>query len=80
MNEKPSKRRTWDFHLVEGWYLGTSPKHYKHYDVWVRGTGEVRTTDTVCFKQENTTNPTVTPANAIVHAAKEPTEALKGNI
>ena len=25
--EKPSKRRTWAVHSVNGWYLGTSPGH-----------------------------------------------------
>ena len=32
------------------------------------------------FKHNHITNPTVTPADAIVHAAKELTEALKGNV
>ena len=32
------------------------------------------------FKHKHTTNPTVTPADSIVHAAKELTEALKGNV
>ena len=40
----------------------------------------MRSTDTVFFKHKNITNPTVTPADAIVHAAKELTEALKGNV
>ena len=40
----------------------------------------MRSTDTVFFKHKHITNPTVTPEDAIVHAAKELTEALKGNV
>ena len=80
INENPIKRRTWAVHSVDGWYLVTSPKHYQCYDVWVKGMGAVRITDTVFFKQKHITNPTVTLDNAIVHVAKELTEALKGNI
>ena len=48
--------------------------------MWVKGTGAVRSTDTVFFKRKHITNPTVTPADAIVNAAKDLTAALKGNI
>ena len=65
---------------MDGWYLGTSPKHYRCYDVWVKGMGTVRSTDTVFFKHKHITNPSVTPVDAIVCAAKYLTEALKGNI
>ena len=44
---KTSKRRTWEVHSVDGWYLGTSAKHYRCYDVWVKGTGAARSTNTV---------------------------------
>ena len=40
----------------------------------------MRSTDTVFFKHKHITNPTVTPADAIVHAAKELIEALKGKV
>ena len=40
----------------------------------------VRSTDTVFFEHNHITNPTVTPADAIFRAAKELTEALKGNV
>ena len=63
-----------------GWYLGTSAKHYRCYEVWVKVTGAVRSTDTVFFKHKRITNPTVTPVGAIFHAVKELTEAMKGNV
>ena len=40
----------------------------------------VRSTDTVFLKHKHITNPTVTPVDAIVHAAKELTESLKGKV
>ena len=48
--------------------------------MWVKGTGAVRSTDTVFFKHKHITNPTVTPADAIVNASKDLTAALKGNV
>ena len=80
IHEKPSKRWTWAVHSVDGWYLGTSPGHYRCYDVWVKGTGAVRSTNTVLFKHKHIKNPTVTPADAIVNAAKDLTAALKGDV
>ena len=50
------------------------------FDVWVKETGAVRSTNTVFFKHKHITNPNVTPADAIVYVAKELTEALKGNV
>ena len=48
--------------------------------MWVKGTGAVRSTDTVFFKQKHITNPNVTPTDAIVNASKDITAALKGNL
>ena len=48
--------------------------------MWVKGTGAVRSTDTVFFKHKHITNPTVTPAYAIVSTAKDLTAALKGKV
>ena len=48
--------------------------------MWLKGTGEVRSINTVFFRHKHTTKPTFAPVDAIVHAAKEVTEVLKGNI
>ena len=48
--------------------------------MWVKGTGAVRSTDTVFFKHKHITNPTVTPADAIVNVSKDLTLALKVNV
>ena len=37
-------------------------------------------TDTVFFKHKHIANPTVTPADAIINAAKDLTTALRGDI
>ena len=80
IHEKPSKRQTWAVHSVDGWYLGTSPGYNRCYDVWVKVTGAVRSTNTFFFKHKHITNPTVMPEYAIVNAAKDVTAALKGNL
>ena len=77
---KMSRFQSWAVNSVDGWYLRTSAKTYRSYDVWVNRIGSVRSTDTVFFKHKHITNPTVTPGEAIVHTAKELTEALKGNV
>ena len=46
----------------------------------VKGTGAGRSTKTVFFKHKHITNRTVTPADDIVHTAKELIEALKGKL
>ena len=33
IHEKPSVRRTWSPHAVDGWYLGPAPRHYRCYRV-----------------------------------------------
>ena len=48
--------------------------------MWVKGTGAVRSTDTVFFKHKHIKNPTVTPSDAIVNTAKDLTALLKGNV
>ena len=40
----------------------------------------MRSTDTVFFKHKHITNPTVTPADAIINAAKDITAALRGDV
>ena len=48
--------------------------------MWVKGTGAMRSTDTVFFKHKHLTTPTVTPADAIINAAKDLTAALRGEV
>ena len=78
IHEKPSKRKTCGFHSVDGWYLQTSPHHYRSYEVWSKQKGAELILDTVFLKHKHITNSTVLPEDAVVQAAKELTAALKG--
>ena len=75
---KPTRRKTWGERASDGWYLKTSPEHYRCHVVFVKQTRSKRITDTVFFKHKYITQPTVTPADAIVKAYQDLTLALKG--
>jgi hypothetical protein len=75
---KPSKRKTWGEHSSDGWYLRTSQEHYRSHVVLVKATRAKHITDTVFFKHKFITQPTVTPADAIIKACQDPKRALLG--
>ena len=80
IHDKPSKRRMWGVHAVDGWYLQTSPHHYRCYEVWSKHTGAEQISDRVYFKHKHITNTTVSPEDTVVQAAKELTAALQGHM
>ena len=80
MHEKPEQRKTWDKHSIDGWYVGTSFEHYRAFRIRAKSTKAERISDTVFIKHRYLTNPTVTPQDAVVKAAKDLTLALKGDI
>ncbi|KAL7502431.1 hypothetical protein ACHAXN_000395 [Cyclotella atomus] len=57
VHEKTDKRGMWAFNLLDGWYLYTSPKHYREHNCHIKETGSERLTDTIQFKHNNITNP-----------------------
>jgi hypothetical protein len=70
-------RKLWDPHSVNGWYIGTSFKHYRNSKVYCKKTNAERILDTVWFRHKYLTNPSLTAADHIVNAAAKLTEALK---
>ena len=78
IHEKTDKQGTWSYHSVDGWYLATSPKHYRVHNCYVKTTQAERLTDTIQFKHKNITNPTISPHDKIMHALANCKEALKG--
>ena len=54
--------------------------HYRYYWGWMRETKKIRGSDTLIFKHKYITNPSVTPGDAIVNAAKQLTSVLRGSI
>jgi len=78
VHEKSDKRGTWAFHSVDGWYLATSPEHYRTHKCHIKDTRNDRYSDTVQFQHKNITNPSVTPHDKIMHAIADCAKAVKG--
>jgi hypothetical protein len=77
MHKSTNRRRTWDAHSLNGWYLGTSPKHYWCHNIFWTKTRAERISDTVFFQHWYLTQPVVTPADAIINAMKNLQSAIK---
>ena len=79
VHEKTDKRGTWAFHSVDGWYLNTSPEHYRVHKCHIKQTRNERLSDTVHFKHKHITNPEITPQDKLMHAIAKCKEALLNN-
>ena len=77
MHESTERRKTWDVHSLNGWYLGTSDKHYRCHKIFCQKTRAERISDTVFFQHRYLTQPAVTPADAIIKAMGDLRSALK---
>eukprot|EP00804_Cyclotella_cryptica_P011209 CCRYP_007737-RB/>CCRYP_007737-RB protein AED:0.21 eAED:0.17 QI:0/-1/0/1/-1/1/1/0/1078 len=77
-HNKPNKRKSWGEHSSDGWYIGMAPEHYRCHKIFVKATRSIRISDTVFFKHKYITQPTVTPADAIVKAYQDLMHAIQG--
>ena len=77
VHEKTDKRGTWAYHSVDGWYLATSPEHYRTNLCHIKTTNSERFTDTAQFSHKIITKPTITHANKIMAAIAECDESIK---
>ncbi|KAL7551824.1 hypothetical protein ACHAWF_015016 [Thalassiosira exigua] len=80
MHVPPDKRKSWGVKSRRGHYVGTSLEHYRYYWGYFSDTRAIAGSETVSFKHKYITTPTVTPADAIVQAARQLANALKGNV
>ena len=78
MHESRDNRGTWAEQSIDGWYLGTSLKHYQCHIIHVKKTKSEQILDTVFFKHKYITQPTLTPVDTVVKAINDLTHALKG--
>ena len=78
MHMMPAQRRTFEEHTKTGYYLGNSWEHYRCHEVWINDTRSVRVGQTVFFKHQYLTQPTTTTSDAILKAAANLEQALKG--
>lgn len=72
----PKNKGTWAQHAAKGWYIGTSPDHYRAHIINVADTGSDRVSKSVYFKHKYITNPAMTHANKVVEAARALCKAL----
>ena len=78
VHEKADAWGTWAYHLIGGWYLYTSPKHYHTHVCHIKSTRHERLSNTVEFKHKQITNPTITHADKIMIAIAAVVKAIKG--
>ena len=75
---KPARRKSFGEHSEDGFYLRTSEEHYRTHVIFVKKTRAKRLADTVFFKHHYITQPTVTPADAILNAYNKLWQAIQG--
>jgi hypothetical protein len=78
VHEKTDKRRTWAYHLVDGWYLFTSPEHYHAYDCHIKHTKSKQLSNTVQFQHIPITNHCITHIDKVIHALADCFKAIQG--
>jgi hypothetical protein len=78
VHEKTDKRGTWAFHSVDGWYLFTSPEHYRTHNCHVKHTKSKRLSNTMQFQHKRITNPSITHADKVMHALADCVKAIQG--
>eukprot|EP00804_Cyclotella_cryptica_P003825 CCRYP_018936-RA/>CCRYP_018936-RA protein AED:0.22 eAED:0.20 QI:0/0/0/1/1/1/2/0/637 len=66
-------------HCMKGFVLGNSTEHYCCWTVWTPVSRSTRISATVFFKHKYITNPTVTPADAIIAATANLAHVLMSN-
>ncbi|EED95555.1 predicted protein [Thalassiosira pseudonana CCMP1335] len=78
VHEKTDTRGTWAFHSVDGWYLSTSPEHYRTHKCHIKDTRSDRLSDTVHFQHKSITNPTMSPGDKLMTAIADCIQTIKG--
>jgi hypothetical protein len=78
VHEKTHTRGTWAYHLVNRWYLFTSPEHYCTYNCHIKHTKSKRLSNTVQLQHKHITNPSITHTNKVMQALAECVKALQG--
>jgi hypothetical protein len=75
---KPGRRKTFGEHSEDGFYLKTPEEHYRTHVIFAKKTQAKRLADTGFFKHKYITQPTITPADAIVNAYNKLRQAIQG--
>ncbi len=78
VHEKTNKRGTWAYHLVNRWYLFTSPEHYPTHNCHIKHTKSKQLSDTVQFQHKRITNPSIMHTDKVMQALAECFKAIQG--
>jgi hypothetical protein len=74
----PWAGKSWGEHSSNGWYLTTSPDHYRCHFIFVKATRAKRISDTVYFKHKHITQPTLSTEDLVIKAIQDLSNAIKG--
>jgi hypothetical protein len=77
---KPNNHLSWDTRSEPGFNLGTSMEHHQWFRVYVTRTRATRISNTILFKHQYISSPTISPESHMVAAAQQLATALQGNI
>ena len=68
IHEPASNRRSWDFHAIEGFYVGPALHHYRNFTVFPSKPQAIRVSDTVKFRHAYITVPEIKPEDRVIEA------------
>ena len=77
IQNKPATWKTWEDHASKGYNIETSRVHYRCYKIWMTKTRSIQVANTLLFKHQYITTPTVTKAETIVAVATKLTQVLQ---
>jgi hypothetical protein len=77
---KPNNRPSWDTRSEPGFNLGISMEHHQCFRVYVMRTRATRISNTIVFKHQYITSPTISPESRVVAAVQQLITTLQGNI
>ena len=63
---------------MDGWYLATSPEHYRTHKCHIKATRSDQCSDTIQFQHKRITNPTITPHDKVMREIADCAKVIKG--
>ena len=75
---KPSNRLSWSFRGRDGWSVGVSLEHYRCQRYIPKDSRSLSISDTIEFRHQHITQPSVTPEDQVLHGINQLTSALEG--
>ncbi|KAL7480747.1 hypothetical protein ACHAW6_006410 [Cyclotella cf. meneghiniana] len=78
VHEKTDSQGTWAFHSINSWYLNTFLEYYCTHRCHIKSTNSEHLSNTVHFQHNHITNPSFTPADKLMAAIADCSQAPKG--